>query len=121
MLQQATKKNQISIKKGKVKLEQKDVADLQYSENGFDKIIAINTNFFWKDQVEVYKKLIKYLKNQGKIYIVFQPRWAQSEEQIKNIAKQTEEFLIEAGFGNITKQFKSMKPVTCIGLIGIKV
>lgn len=121
MLQQAAKKNQASMKKGRVKLEQKDVVDLQYSGNNFDKIIAINTNFFWEDQVEVYKKLKEYLKSQGKIYIVFQPRWAESEEHIKNIAIQTEEYLIEAGFENVTKQFKRMKPVTCIGLIGEKV
>ncbi len=117
MVQQAAKRNSKAMKAGKVELSQGTVDDLNYPENTFDKILAVNVHFFWQEPLEEFRQLRKQVKSDGKLFLVFQPRWATSEDHVGNIAEKTKRQLLEAGFQKVTIDFKAMKPVTCVGII----
>ncbi len=118
MVQQASKRNAEAIKTGKVEISPGKVEDLRYPEHSFDKVVAINVHFFWREPVEEFKRLKTHLKKRGgKLFLVFQPRWATSEDHVRNIAEKTKRQLLEAGFQKVTTDFKAMKPVMCVGII----
>lgn len=120
MLKQASSWNKRLLKAGKAELKLGTVGDLNYPENSFDTIFGSNVHFFWDNPVNEFRKLISILKPGGRIVMVFQPRWAKSEDQIKLIAEETKKQFEEAGFRNVEIEFKQMKPVTCIYVGGFK-
>ena len=118
MVQQASKRNAEAMKTGKVEISSGKVEDLAYPEHSFDKVVAINVHFFWREPVEEFKRLKTHLKEPGgKLWLVFQPLWATSEDHVRNIAEKTTRQLREAGFQKVTTDFKAMKPVTCVGIV----
>lgn len=120
MLKQASKRNQMHISSKKVSLKCGTIDDLEYPKNSFDLIYGSNVHFFWEDPVEEFKKLRALLKPGGRMVMVFQPRWAKDEEEIKNIAAKTEDQFESAGFNQVEMEFKKLKPVTCIYIGGSK-
>lgn len=120
MLRQASRRNQMHISRKKVSLKCGTIDDLAYPENSFDLIYGSNVHFFWEDPVEEFKKLHALLKPEGRLVMVFQPRWAKNEEEIKNIAAKTKNQFETAGFNQVEMEFKKLKPVTCIYIGGSK-
>ena len=120
MLEQASNRNQKYIDGKNAKLECGTIWALKYSDNYFDVIYGSNVHFFWKNPAQEFEKLYSLLKPGGRMVMVFQPRWAKSENQIKKIAEETKNQYEEAGLKNIEIDFKPMKPVTCIYIIGQK-
>ena len=120
MFRQAASKNQKYINENKTRLECGIVRNLNYPENYFDIIYGSNVHFFWKNPVDEFGKLYTLLKPGGRLVMVFQPRWAKSEDQIKEIAEQTKKQYEELGLDNIEIDFKSMNPITCIYIAGQK-
>ena len=121
MLKQATDRNIKYIRTQKARLECATVKDLAYPENYFDIIFGSNVHFFWTNPVANFQRLYDYLKPQGRLVIIFQPRWAKSETQVREIAEKTRLQYEKAGFANIEIDFKKMFPVTCISISGEKV
>ena len=120
MLGQATKRNRKHIDNKKVKLECGTIDNLTYPENYFDLIYGSNVHFFWENPVEEFQRLSALLKYKGRLVMVFQPRWAKSEEEIKDIAAETRKQFEAGGFKQVEIEFKKLKPVTCIYISGIK-
>jgi len=120
MYKQALSKNRQNIKDKKALLYCGEIWDLNNTTNAFDIIFGSNVHFFWKNPVSEFTHLYSLLNSNGKLVMVFQPRWAKSEEEIKQIAEKTKIQFSEAGFKTIEIQFKSMKPVTCIYIMGLK-
>jgi SAM-dependent methyltransferase len=118
MLGQAAKKNRKSIDSKKAELKCGTVWDLDYPEEHFDIIFGSNVHFFWEDPEKEFQKLYSFLKQDGRLIMVFQPRWTKSEEQVKQVAEKTKKQYEEAGLKNIEIEFKQMKPVTCIYISG---
>ncbi|MCK5370972.1 MAG: class I SAM-dependent methyltransferase [Cyclobacteriaceae bacterium] len=120
MLDQASKRNKKHVDSNTAKIECGTVWDLTYPENYFDSIFGSNVHFFWKNPVDEFKKLVSLLKSNGRLVMVFQPRWTKNEEEVKQVAEQTKKQYEEAGLKNIEIDFKKMKPVTCIHISGQK-
>ena len=120
MLRQASKRNRSNIARKKVSLKCGTIDDLQYPENSFDLIYGSNVHFFWDNPVAEFQKLLALLKNEGRLVMVFQPRWAKSEQEIHAIAKKTSEQFENAGLKNVEIEFKKLNPVTCIYVGGVK-
>ena len=118
MLEQASKRNKEQIEKGKVKLECGTVWDLKYPENHFDIIYGSNVHFFWENPVKEFRQLVKWLKLEGRLVMVFQPRLAKIG--VKEVADETKIQYEEAGLTNIEVDFKKMSPVACIYISGQK-
>lgn len=120
MYNQAFKRNAKGIQNKKVELLQGGAWDVMYPDNSFDKIFASNVHFFWEEPEEELERLKTLLRTGGKLCLIFQPRWAKSEEHVKQIAEDTKLKMINAGFRINELAFKKMSPVTCIYLCGIK-
>jgi ubiquinone/menaquinone biosynthesis C-methylase UbiE len=89
MLEQAIKKNRENIDSKKAELKCGTVWDLDYPEEHFDIIFGSNVHFFWEDPTKEFQKLYSFLKQDGRLIMVFQPRWTKSEEQVKQVADKT--------------------------------
>jgi SAM-dependent methyltransferase len=120
MLEQASRRNKMHIEKRKAKLECGTVWDLKYPENHFDIIYGSNVHFFWKDPINEFKELVSFLKTGGRLVMVFQPRWAKSENEVREVAEKTKNQYEKVGLQNIEIDFKTMNPVTCIYISGQK-
>jgi ubiquinone/menaquinone biosynthesis C-methylase UbiE len=114
MLTQAIKKNNKNIENNKVDLKCGTVWELKYPEKYFDIIFGSNVHFFWKDTVKEFNRLYSFLKENGRLVMVFQPRYIKSEEQLQKEAEKTKTQFAETGLKNIEVDFKKMKPVSCI-------
>lgn len=114
MFRQASKRNRIYIKNKKAELNLGTIWDLNYPENYFDIIFGSNVHFFWEIPVKEFQLLYALLKPGGRLVMVFQPRWAKSEDHVKQIAEKTKMQFMEAGLSQVEIDFKPMKPVTCI-------
>lgn len=116
MYKQAFSRNAEGIKNKKVELLCGSLWDLIHPENSFDKILASNVHFFWKEPQGEFDRLKKLLKTGGRLYLVFQPRWAKTGAEVKQIAEDTKRRLAETGLPPDELLFKKMNPVTCVFL-----
>jgi len=120
MFEQATRRNKRNIERGKVKLECGTVWDIKYPTNHFDIIYGSNVHFFWENPAKKFKHLVSFLKQGGRLVMVFQPRLKNPEDQIEEIAGITKKQYEEAGLTNIKIDFKKMRSLTCIYISGQK-
>lgn len=120
MVQQASRRNATAIRQGRLELKHGSVANLPYEDNTFDKAYASNSHFFWTDPLENLKEVRRVLKPSGLIAICWQPRWAKTEEMMKESANKTVKQLLEAGFHQVKLEFKLMNSVTSICVISVK-
>lgn len=120
MYKQAFKRNAEGIHNKKVELLRGGAWDVMYPDNSFDIIFASNVHFFWEEPKEEMERLKALLKTGGKLCLIFQPRWAKSDEHVKQIAEDTKLEMKNAGFKIDELAFKKMSSVTCIYLCGIK-
>ena len=102
-------------------LKHGSVSALPYNDDTFDKVFAINSSPFWPEPAENLKELQRVLKPGGLIAITLQPRWAKTDEMVQEIGEEIATQLATAGFGRVRPAFKSMKPVTSVCVLGIKV
>lgn len=121
MFKQASGRNRNHIENAKAKLECGTIWDLKYPEKYFDIIYGSNVHFFWKNPVDEFKKLVSLLKPNGRLVMVFQPRWTKTEEEVRQVAEKTKMQYEDVGLKNIEIDFKKMKPVTCIYISGQKI
>jgi SAM-dependent methyltransferase len=70
MVRQASRRNRSSVRSGRVKIEQGDVARLPYDDGSFDKVIAVETFFFWPDPPANLSELHRVMKTGGRVAIV---------------------------------------------------
>tara|TARA_B100000809_G_scaffold239100_1_gene260373 strand:- start:6002 stop:6682 length:681 start_codon:yes stop_codon:yes gene_type:complete len=69
MVEEATDFNNELIKKGVVELLQGSINQLCYLDNTFDKIVTVNTLYFWDKPQEIIQELKRVLKPNGKLVI----------------------------------------------------
>ena len=121
MVKQASQLNRIAIQQGRVKLKHGSAdKPLDYLLDSFDKALAINSHFFWENPTLSFQEVRRVLKPEGLLFIVWQPRWAKTEQEVKDSANKTSEQLSNAGFELIELKFKPLKPVTGICALAIK-
>lgn len=74
MVQEASVANADLIKKGSVELMQGAINQLCYLDNFFDKIITVNTLYFWDHPEQVIQELYRVLKPKGTLIIGFRDK-----------------------------------------------
>lgn len=70
MLKAAARRNAATIRAGRVELKQGDVATVPYSDNSFDKVMAINSIYFWSSPLAGLREIHRVLKPNGRIAIM---------------------------------------------------
>jgi cyclopropane fatty-acyl-phospholipid synthase-like methyltransferase len=118
MVQQATVRNRELIKQGKLKLALSSADAPDAGLGAFDKIYSVNVVQFWKEPVQVFRKLRTMLRPGGVVATAFMPRHrgATNEDAFAK-GKQIETWLREAGFAQIDTQTKMMKPVAVVAVV----
>lgn len=82
-------------------------------ENSYNKILAFNVNFFWKDAANELTLIRKYLKRNGKLYVFYQAPY----DITIAAAKPIEEKLRSHGYTIVDTIFKKMKPASAFCII----
>lgn len=119
MFKQAQKRNWAAIKDGRVDLRLGDVANLPSFEIEFDKVLSVNTIFFWEKPIEILKHIRRVMKPGGVIALTVQP-FNETDEKSKEYGHQMMNYLENAGFTNVRMEIKSMKPVASVCVLGMK-
>jgi trans-aconitate methyltransferase len=120
MYQQAYRRNKRFIEQQLLQLHIGDLNELSYPPHYFHTIYGSDVHFFLKDPQLEFIRLSSLLKSMGKLVMVFQPRMARSEEDIRQAGEQIREDYLAAGLTNIRIEYRDMHPVTCIAATGFK-
>ena len=77
MVAQATTRNKKAIENGRVGLRHGSVASLPFTDNTFDKALAINSMQVWPDAVAGLREVRRVIKPGGKVALGFTPNSGQ--------------------------------------------
>lgn len=100
----ATKKNEVGIRNGDIKLSLGDCCDLAFVDEQFDAVVTVNTIYFWEDTIKGLKEIRRVLKTEGTFYsAVYSKQWMSKSETLNEGKKMFEkdEYIAmarEAGF-----------------------
>src|SRR5215469_1600222 len=120
MLQQASRRNAEAIREGRVRLQGGSATALPFEEASFDTALSANSLPFWPDQEAGVREMWRVLKPGGVIAIILQPRWARTESEVKEIGAELLALLSSVGFHQTRMEFKPMKPIASVCVLGIK-
>jgi ubiquinone/menaquinone biosynthesis C-methylase UbiE len=121
MLKQASKRNAEAIKQGKVELQLGTAAKLPYPDGDFDKVFAINSAQFWRDQAKTMVEVARVLKPGGWALLAVQPRSKNAtEETTKQAGIGLSKSLTAAGFQEVHMEMHDMRPVPTVCVLGRK-
>jgi ubiquinone/menaquinone biosynthesis C-methylase UbiE len=120
MVQQARKRNAAAIWTGRVELQLGSATALPYSAAAFDKVFAVNALHHCTNAAQALKEMGRVLKPEGLVAIIEQPRMAASEAQVQALAQAWAAQLVAAGFSQIKRVFKPMRPAASVGVLGVK-
>jgi ubiquinone/menaquinone biosynthesis C-methylase UbiE len=120
MYQQAYQRNKRLVRQQLLQLHIGTVSELPYPSHYFHTIYGSNVHFFWKEPKYEFMQLARLLKTGGKLVMVYQPRWASNEKEVKLAAEKIRQEYLEAGLVNIQIEFNDMNPVSCISAAAYK-
>jgi ubiquinone/menaquinone biosynthesis C-methylase UbiE len=121
MLKQASKRNAEAIKQGKVSLQLGSASKLPYPDGEFDKVFAINSAQFWRDQAKTMVEVARVLKSGGWAVLAVQPRSKNAtEETTKQAGIGLSKSLTAAGFEEVHMELHDMRPVPTVCVLGRK-
>ena len=118
------KRNMENVKSGKVNVVEASVEKLPFDSDTFDKIITVESFYFWPDPQENLKEVYRVLKEGGKFLIVADINGDADldEKDIEGIRKydlfnptleQFRELLENAGFKNVSVHTKEGEKWVC--------
>ncbi len=112
MIKMASKRNAALLSESKATFACLDFSNSTFKKSAFDKVIAFNVNFFWKNPTRELAIIKKILKPGGELYIFYQaPTWINIEA-----TRPITENLVENSFkvsGTICKKM-APTPAFCI-------
>ena len=74
MIQEASKVNDDLIKSGQVKFIHASIDSLPFADNSFDKVISINTIYFWPELKKNLLELKRVLKPNGQLLLAYRSK-----------------------------------------------
>jgi ubiquinone/menaquinone biosynthesis C-methylase UbiE len=109
MVQQTRKRNAAAIQAGRVEVKHGNVAALPYDDASFDKVIAVETFYFWANPVEYLQEVRRVLQPGRLVALAMEaskeaPNWQKMAAQTAQMGfpiysgVEVEEMLTAAGF-----------------------
>jgi SAM-dependent methyltransferase len=121
MLQQARKRNAAAVSAGRVDLRLGSAESLPAFDAPFDKVLAVNSLFFWDDPVARLKELHDLLRPGGRIAIAYQPRGPGSTDEVAaRTGRQLAAHFTEVGFTDVRVETLALKPTAVVCVLGVK-
>lgn len=84
MVSIAEKTNKKHIKNGKVKIHQGNFDDFPFEPESFDKIISVNTIYFWENPTVTISKIVSLLKPNGMLILGFHDKSEMEKMNLDN-------------------------------------
>jgi ubiquinone/menaquinone biosynthesis C-methylase UbiE len=113
MISKAKKRNQKFIEQGITSFAQSDFLKADLPAGGFDKIVAFNVNFFWKNPAKELLKIKPLLKPGGRLYVFYQLPYEINSEAATPIRQK----LLENSFKIIGVHFQQLIPASAFCII----
>lgn len=124
-VQESKKLNEIDVKSGKMDVIEASVESMPFSDDTFDKIITVESFYFWPDPAENLKEVYRVLKQGGIFHLVadIYGKEGLNERQLSNIKEYqlfnpTKEEFVElfkrAGFKEIVAHTKEGTDWICV-------
>ncbi|MDH3381914.1 MAG: class I SAM-dependent methyltransferase [Flavobacteriaceae bacterium] len=114
------------MRKNKVQILKSGVENLTIKKNTIDKILSINTIYFWKNPDQIMNELYRILKPKGKLLLAFNSK----KEMIKSgynpeiftfyELSEVEDLLKDANFMVIESSYEQFKIEDCHCIIAQK-
>jgi len=131
MVQQARKRNAAAIEAGRVEVKHGNVAALPYDDASFDKVIAVETFYFWPNPVECLQKVRRVLRPGGLVALAMEgskeaPNWQKMAVQTAQMGfpiysgVEVEEMLTAAGFSRAWFESEQDKGSGWLCALGVK-
>ena len=87
MIEMAKKRNKELLEKGAAKFLVSDFITAEFHNIKFNKIVAFNVNFFWKNPSKELKLVKKHLKPTGQLYVFYQTPFGIGDEFIQQLTQ----------------------------------
>lgn len=86
-VQESKKLNETDIRSGKMEIIEASVEAMPFAEHSFDKIITVESFYFWPDPAENLKEVYRVLKKEGIFHLVadIYGKEGLNEKQLSNI------------------------------------
>lgn len=121
MLHQASKRNAVAIRQGRVKLYLGTIDTLPPSDEYFNKIYSANVVQFWDNPEKEFAHFYDLLLPGGKIATTYMPRHSgATNADTKKKADEIVESLKAVGFNNIQVKEKQLIPLSVICVLAEK-
>lgn len=122
MIKYAKRKNKSLVRSGKVSLIKSNANKLPFENDTFNKVLTINTIYFWDDPKGVMEEVKRVLRPKGRFVVSFNPKETmEGSEYVKekfNLynKEQVEHLFKHSGFTVVSSTFKKMKieDILCI-------
>jgi cyclopropane fatty-acyl-phospholipid synthase-like methyltransferase len=113
MITLAMKRNARFIESGTARFIAESFSTFEPEEVKFDRIVAFNVNFFWKDNVAELEKIRALLKPDGRLFMLYQPPYYIRPDAADPVMER----LKKHGFEIVELVFKKMIPVSAFCII----
>lgn len=124
-VQESKECNAEDIAAGKMKIIEGSVADMPFDDDTFDKIITVESFYFWPDPAKNLKEVLRVLKKDGMFHLVAdmynkEGLTKQQEEAVLHYhlfnpgREEFETLFIEAGFLNVKTYIKDGTDWICV-------
>ena len=120
MVEQASKRNAMAIRSGRVLLQKGGESPLPFEDNKFNKVFAVNSMQFWSNPMAGLQEVRRVLKPGGRVVITIQPMWAKTEEEVQRVGETLTSQLKQTGFEQVRLETRQIRPITGVSGIGIK-
>lgn len=108
MVDASISNNSKHINEGRLNFVEASIESLPFDDNSFDRIVTVNTLYFWPNPLQNCKELLRILKPEGKLIIGY--RHSDFMNKIpftefgftKYTDLETEKLMLDAGFKNIS-------------------
>lgn len=124
-VQLSSELNQADVASGKLTISKGNVEELPFEDDKFDKIITVESFYFWPDPIENLKEVRRVLKPKGQFLLVadIYENGLLSEHELENVKKYSlnnptreefEEYFSKAGFSETKIHTKSGTNWICV-------
>ncbi len=118
MVEEAKGLNALAIAAGRVELREGTSTSLPYSDDEFDKALAVNVHYFWEDPVSNLEEIRRVMRPGGRLALGFVDKEGIGKQKFTRTglfklygAEETALLLEEAGFSEARVEMKSVHRV----------
>lgn len=112
---ESIKRNRVAVQEKRCEVIQSDVSDMPIDDKSYDLVSAFETIYFWPDIENTFKEVLRIIKDNGQFMIAQgtdgnhpdDEKWLSTVEGMHvYTANQLEEYLLNAGFSNVSSYKK---------------